>query len=191
MAEARLHMPPPRRRVPPLRLHMPSPLRRVPQLQLPSRVPPPPLTAWRHLALRRRIARALDPGWLCLTLHHVSRHPLHGSRLSELTWYRRMLPPKSQPLTSPAGRSTPLLAGAGRPQNPMQLRRCPTFLARRIEPESTPLHLHPRREDASEATNRPKGEPLANRSLARVESARSGKLPLPRGATEIEMQIGR
>jgi hypothetical protein len=77
-----------------------------------------------------------------------------------------------------------------RPQNRLRLRLCPTFPARR-ESESTPLHLHPRRKDAFEATNRPKGKPLANRSLVRVESARSGKLPLPPGATEIEMQIGR
>jgi hypothetical protein len=199
VAEARLHMPQPRRRVPPLRLHVPSPLRHVPQLRLPNRVPPPPLPAWRHLALRRRIARGPDLGWLCLALlRPVSRPLLHGSRLSELTWLRRMLPPKSQPLTSPlraAGRRTPLLAGAGRtvcprPQNRMRLRLCPTFLARR-ESESTPLRLHLRREDAFEATNRPKGKPLANRSPARVEWARSGKLQLPRVATEIEMQIGR
>lgn len=179
---------------------MPPPRRRVPQLRLPNRVPPPPLPAWRHLALRRRIALGPDPGWLCLTLlRHVSRPLLHGSRLSELTWLRRVLPPKSQPLTSPlraAGRRTPLLAGAGRTvcplsQNPMRLRRCPTFLARRNEPESAPLHLHPLRQDAFEATNRPKGKPLANRSLVRVESARSGKPPLPWGAIEIEMQIGR
>ncbi len=180
---------PPRRRMPPLRLTS-----RAPQLRLPIA---------RHLALWRRMPRAPGPGWPRLTpLRHVSRHLLHDSR-NELTSLHRMLPPRSQLQTSPlraACRSTPLLAGAqrpvrvARPQNPTRLRRYPALLARWNERGSTPLHLQLRREDASAATNRPKGNPLATRSLApvrpRVKLVQSPSPPSPQIATEIEMQIG-
>ena len=55
----------------------------MPPLGLPSRMPPLRLPVWRHLALRRRMARGPGPGWPRLTvLRHVSRHLLHGSRLN-------------------------------------------------------------------------------------------------------------
>jgi hypothetical protein len=140
---------------------------RMPQLRLP---------VWRHLALRRRMARVPGLGWPRLTLlRHVSCRLLLASHLHGLTSLHHMLPPKLQPLTS--------------------LRRHPVRLAQWNERGSTPFHLHPRREDASAATNRLTGKPLAIRSLARVPArvklARSGKLQLPRVAIEIEMQIGR
>jgi hypothetical protein len=143
------------------------PRRRMPRLRLP---------VWRHLALRLRMARVPDLGWPGLTLvRHVSCHLLLASHPNGLALLHHMLPPKSQPLAS--------------------LRRYPVRLAQWNERGSTPVHLHPRREDASAATNRPAGKPLAIRSLARVPArvklARSGKLQLPRVATEMEMQIGR
>ena len=179
---------PPRRRMPPLRLTS-----RAPQLRLPIA---------RHLALRRRMARAPGPGWPRLTpLRHVSRHLLHDSR-NELTSPHRMLPPRSQLQTSPlraACRSTPLLAGAqrpvrvARPQNPTRLRRNPALLARWNEREARRCTFSSAG-DASAATNRPKGNPLATRSLApvrpRVKLVQSPSPPSPQIATEIEMQIG-
>jgi hypothetical protein len=171
------------------RLHMP------PRRRMPLRLP-----VWRHLALRRRMALVPGLGWPRLALlRHVSRHLLHGSRLNELALRHDLLPPKSQ--LRAACRSTPLLAGArrpvwmARPQNPTRLRRYPALLARWNERRSTPLHLQPRREDASAATNRPKGNPLASRSLVTVpplvKLAQSPSPPSRQIASEIEMQIGR
>jgi hypothetical protein len=147
--------------------HHMLPRRRMPRLRLPI---------WRHHVLRRRVPRLPGLGWPRLTLlRHASCHLLFANHLNGLTSQHPMLPPTSQPLT--------------------WLRRYPVRLARLNERGNTSLHLHPRREDASAATNRPTGKPLAIRSLARaparVKLPRSAKLQLPRVVTEIETQIGR
>jgi hypothetical protein len=169
VAAARLHMPP-RRRM--LRLRLPV----WRHLALRRRMPWLPLPVWRHLVLRHRMARVPGLGWPRLTLlRHVSCHLLLASHPNGLASLHHMRPPKSQPLAS--------------------LRRSRVRLAQWNERGRTPLHLHPRREEASAATNRPAGKPLAIRSLARVPGrvklARSGKFRFPRVATEMEMQIGR
>jgi hypothetical protein len=113
------------------------------QRRMPRRLP-----IWRHHVLRRRVPRLPGLGWLRLTLlRHVSCHLLFASHPNGLPSHHPMLPPTSQPLTS--------------------LRRYPVRLVRN-ERGHTPLHLHPRREDASAATNRPMGKPLVVRSLARA-----------------------
>ena len=164
-------------------------------VRLPNRAPPPPLPAWRHLALRRRIIRGPDRARPCLAPPRpVSRPLLQGSRLASSRG-SAACGPQVEPLTSPlraAGRRTPLRERDARCAHAhktecgsdcvqhsslgggsWKARRCAcTYAGRSVR--------------GNQLTE---GQTAGKRITGPGRVGPIGKLPCP-GTTEIEMQIG-